>query len=72
MDFANISNYTIEIYFVLFYFGQRLYMQMEISIIHLIGSSSLFNEFVFKLGFVKKAQFTHEELNTMFFVRRAS
>jgi hypothetical protein len=22
MDFAKISNYTIEIYFVLFYFGQ--------------------------------------------------
>jgi hypothetical protein len=27
MDFAKISNYTIEIYFVLFYFGQRLYLQ---------------------------------------------
>jgi hypothetical protein len=27
MDFAKISNYTIEIYFVLFYFGQRLYMK---------------------------------------------
>jgi hypothetical protein len=26
MDFAKISNYTIEIYFVLFYFGQRLYV----------------------------------------------
>jgi hypothetical protein len=26
MDFAKISNYTIEIYFVLFYFGQRLYI----------------------------------------------
>jgi hypothetical protein len=26
MDFAKISNYTIEIYFVLFYFGQRLYL----------------------------------------------
>jgi hypothetical protein len=25
MDFAKISNYTIEIFFVLFYFGQRLY-----------------------------------------------
>jgi hypothetical protein len=26
MNFAKISNYTIEIYFVLFYFGQRLYI----------------------------------------------
>jgi hypothetical protein len=26
MDFAKISNYTIEIYLVLFYFGQRLYL----------------------------------------------
>jgi hypothetical protein len=26
MDFAKISNYTIEIYFVPFYFGQRLYI----------------------------------------------
>jgi hypothetical protein len=26
MDFAKISNHTIEIYFVLFYFGQRLYI----------------------------------------------
>jgi hypothetical protein len=28
MDFAKISNYTIEIYFVLFYFGQRLYLRV--------------------------------------------
>jgi hypothetical protein len=27
MDFTKISNYTIEIYFILFYFGQRLYIQ---------------------------------------------
>jgi hypothetical protein len=25
MDFAKLSNYTIEIYFVQFYFGQQLY-----------------------------------------------
>jgi hypothetical protein len=30
MDFAKISNYTIEIYFVLFYFGQRLYILKSI------------------------------------------
>jgi hypothetical protein len=29
MDFAKISNYTIEIYFVLFYFGQRLYIKIS-------------------------------------------
>jgi hypothetical protein len=29
MDFAKIWNYTIEIYFVLFYFGQRLYYQIH-------------------------------------------
>jgi hypothetical protein len=28
MDFTKISNYTIEIYFVLFYFGQRLYIHI--------------------------------------------
>jgi hypothetical protein len=27
--FRKISNYTIEIYFVLFYFGQRLYLKIK-------------------------------------------
>jgi hypothetical protein len=30
MDFAKISNYTIEIYFVLFYFDQRLYIGLKV------------------------------------------
>jgi hypothetical protein len=29
MNFAKISNNTIEIYFVLFYFGQPLYLQSD-------------------------------------------
>jgi hypothetical protein len=35
MDFAKISNYTIEIYFVLFYFGQRLYHRDHKKRLHL-------------------------------------
>jgi hypothetical protein len=40
MDFAKTSNYTIEIYFVLFYFGQRLYI-LIITITFCVVSSNM-------------------------------
>jgi hypothetical protein len=50
MDFVKISNYTIEIYFAPFYFGQRLYIPIAKNKVHFLFQTS--NEESCIYGFV--------------------